>query len=76
MFINDLAMHMKHLNSGIHIGLNKSNVLLYADCIELIAENEGDMNYTTSYKYLGVLFYEFATFENNTEISLNLMYVH
>lgn len=44
MFINDLAMQLKHLNSGIQIGPNKLNVLLYADDIALIAENEGDMD--------------------------------
>ena len=44
LFINDLAMQLKHLSSGIQIGPNKLNVLLYADDIALIAENEGDMD--------------------------------
>lgn len=44
MFINDLTMQLKYLNSGVQIGSQKLIVLLYADDILLISENEGDIN--------------------------------
>jgi hypothetical protein len=114
LFINDLAIQLKDLNNGIEIGSYKLNVLLYADDIALIAQNEAEMDvlldtvskwctkwrlcinptkskvihfrkkqrkrsdhifkigencleYSPSYKYLGVLFDEFSTFKNNSE---------
>ncbi|KAK3104741.1 hypothetical protein FSP39_009031 [Pinctada imbricata] len=43
LFINDLATEVKNLNKGIDIGSDKLSILLYADDIALIAENESDM---------------------------------
>ena len=44
LFINDLALQLKDLNNGIEIGGYKLNVLLYADDIALIAQNEAEMD--------------------------------
>ena len=43
IFINDLAKGIKDLNSGIQIGDDNVSVLLYADDIAVIAEDEENM---------------------------------
>ena len=40
---NDLAIDIKNLGLGIPIGNRKINILLYADDIALLAENECDL---------------------------------
>lgn len=42
-YINDLALRLKSLNEGIDIGNEKLCILLYADDIVLICENENDL---------------------------------
>ena len=42
-FINDLTDEIKKLNIGIDIGEEKVYILLYADDIVFLAENEIDM---------------------------------
>ena len=42
-FINDLAISSKVLNEGIDIGNQRVYILLYADDIVVIAENETDL---------------------------------
>ncbi|KAK3092919.1 hypothetical protein FSP39_008861 [Pinctada imbricata] len=114
LFINDLAMQIKALNKGVPVGDLNISILLYADDIALITQNEKDMqallntveswckqwrlkiitdktkvvhfrkrqrnrsqltlklngrdlSYESSYKYLGVIFDEFASFKDNAE---------
>lgn len=43
IFINDLATSLKNLNKGVDIGNEKVCILLYADDIVLIAENEAEL---------------------------------
>ena len=43
VFINDLAIDIKNLGLGISIGNRKIPILLYADDIALLAENESDL---------------------------------
>ncbi|KAK3102881.1 hypothetical protein FSP39_014619 [Pinctada imbricata] len=114
LFINDLAIQIKALNKGVPVGDLNISILLYADDIALITQNEKDMqdllntveswckqwrlkintdktkvvhfrkrqrnrsqltlklngrdlSYESSYKYLGVIFDEFASFKDNAE---------
>ncbi len=43
IYINDLAKEIKDLNIGISIGDVKISILMYADNIVLLAENEKDL---------------------------------
>ena len=44
IFINDLAIEIKHSNIGVKLDENLAiNILLYADDIVLLAENEQDL---------------------------------
>ena len=43
IFINDLAIEIKHMGLGVLCGITKVSILLYADGIALIAENEKDL---------------------------------
>ena len=43
IFINDLAIDIKNLGLGIPIGNRKIPILLYADDIAILAENESDL---------------------------------
>jgi hypothetical protein len=43
MYINDLALYLKALDMGVEYGDEKLCILLYADDIVLIAENEHDL---------------------------------
>ena len=43
VFINDLAIDIKNLGLGIPSGNRKISILLYADDIALLAENESDL---------------------------------
>ena len=43
LFINNLVESIKNLNIGIDVGEEKVSLLLYADDIILLAENENDM---------------------------------
>ena len=43
VFINDLVIDIKKLGLGIPIGSRKIHILLYADGIVLLAENESDL---------------------------------
>ena len=43
IFINDLAENVKELNLGIKIGHINLSILLYADDIAVIVENEKDL---------------------------------
>jgi len=43
LFINDLAVHIKNLNKGVKIGLDTVSILLYADDMVLLSENEKDL---------------------------------
>ena len=43
LYINELAMELKKLNYGVDIGGKKVCLLLYADDIVIIAENENDL---------------------------------
>ena len=49
IFINDLAENIKELNLGIKIGDINLSVLLYADDIAVIAENEKDLQTMLNY---------------------------
>ncbi len=40
LYINDLAKDLKELNIGLHYGNEKLCILLYADDIVILAENE------------------------------------
>jgi hypothetical protein len=114
IFINDLAIGIKQLGIGLAVGNEKIPILMYADDIAILAENENDMQsllnfvhswceawhmkinmtkskvthfrkqgtppsnsefklgnakleYVEKYKYLGVIFDEFLTFEQHTQ---------
>ena len=43
LYINDLALHIKELNKGIKVGPDRISILLYADDMVLLAENERDL---------------------------------
>ena len=43
IFINDLAIEIKNMGLGVLCGTTKVSILLYADDIALIAENEKDL---------------------------------
>ncbi len=43
LFINDLAVCIKALGKGVNINNELVSILMYADDIVLIAENEGDL---------------------------------
>ena len=43
IFVNDLAIEIKNMGLGVLCGTTKVSVLLYADDIALIAENEMDL---------------------------------
>ena len=43
IFINDLAIEIQSLNLGISIGEHKVSILLYADDIAIISENEENL---------------------------------
>ena len=43
IYINDLAIYLKSLDIGIEIGNYKNCILLYADDIILVAENEQNL---------------------------------
>ena len=43
IFINDLAIEIKNMGLGVLCGTTKVSILLYADDIALIAENEEDL---------------------------------
>ena len=43
--INDLATHIKNLNKGIKVGADKVSILLYADDMVLLADNERNLQY-------------------------------
>lgn len=43
LFINDLALEMKHLNLGVHLDSVIVAILLYADDLELLAETKEDL---------------------------------
>lgn len=43
LFINDLALEIKHLNLGIHLGSVTVGILLYADDVALLAESVEDL---------------------------------
>ena len=43
LYINDLAVAIKELNIGAHLGSEIVNILLYADDMVLIAESPGDL---------------------------------
>ncbi len=43
LFVNDLALEVKHLNRGLPVGQDKLSILLYADDIVLLVENEHDL---------------------------------
>ena len=44
-FINDLALRIKAMGKGVHVDNEHISILLYADDIVLIAENETDLQY-------------------------------
>ena len=115
VFINDLAAGLKNLGLGVPVNDELVSILLYADDVAIISENEKDMQcllkyvnewckkwcmsinltkskvmhfrrknvercktpfklgndelqYTDSYKYLGVYFNEFLDFENHCQV--------
>ena len=43
LFINSLVENIKNLNIGIDIGEEKVSLLLYADDLVLLSENENDI---------------------------------
>jgi len=43
LLINDLATHINQLNKGIQVGQDNISILLYADDMVLISENERDL---------------------------------
>ena len=43
LYINELAIELKKMNYGVNIGGKKVCLLLYADDIVIIAENESDL---------------------------------
>jgi len=43
LFLNDLAVNIKNLNGGISIGNIKVSILLYADDLVLVSENEEEL---------------------------------
>ena len=49
IFINDLAENIKELNLGIKIGDLNLSILLYADVIAHIAENDKDLHTMLNY---------------------------
>ena len=48
LFIDDLANRIKSLGKCVTVGDEKVSILLYADNIVLIAENENDLQYMLS----------------------------
>ena len=45
LFVNDLALRIKSLGKGVNIGNENVSILMYADDIILIAENEEDLQH-------------------------------
>ena len=45
LFINDLALRIKSLGKGVNIDNETVSILMYADDIVLIAENEDDLQH-------------------------------
>ena len=45
MFINDLASRIQYLGKGVNIDSENVSILMYADDIVLIAENEEDLQH-------------------------------
>ena len=43
LFINDLAVYLKSLNIGVQLGDEKICILIYADDIVLLADNEQNL---------------------------------
>ena len=43
IFVNDLATRVKALKLGINLGTQNTSILLYADDVAILAENEEDM---------------------------------
>lgn len=43
IFVNDLATRVKALNLGVDSALQKTTILLYADDVAILADNENDM---------------------------------
>jgi hypothetical protein len=43
LFLNDLALELKSLNLGVRAGQEKVSILMYADDIVLLSENETDL---------------------------------
>ena len=51
LFINDLAVDIKSMNLGIYFGNKNISILLYADDIVIVAENENNLQAMITYMH-------------------------